>query len=241
MRIADRLENLRFHHRVEIDVSGEASAGVSAGHVVRAELIEYAVDQGVWIAPRSVMLEFITRARDEIKIFTDDIAELKDLAGIKAHARDTLEVPLSEDILKQKLKELAVQVEIKEVAVQDPPAKLEIHNKHLLEEVVGLDDYTKKYKAYMGSLTTDLNAAMEIEPEVKRTVAEVLNGKAGIKLIAKYGDEPAIVIYAAICLSQNGDPAALDKYHLSEDVKARVAVVGKAFLKENAGGLEMEM
>ena len=105
----------------------------------------------------------------------------------------------------------------------------------------GLDDYTKKYKGYMGALTADLNAAKEIEPEVKRTIAEVLNGKAGTKLIARYGDDPAVAIYAAICLSQNGDPTALDKYHLSEEVKERAKAVGKAFAAEKEGGLGVEM
>ncbi|MEI7482931.1 MAG: MobF family relaxase [Elusimicrobiota bacterium] len=183
----------------------------------------------------------ITRARDEIKVFTDDIDELKDLAGIKTHARDTLGVPLDDYTLKKKMKELAAQAEDRTVAVQDPPAKLEIYNKYLLKEVSGLDDYTQKYKGYMGALTADLNAAKEIEPEVKRKIAEVLNGKAGTKLIAKYGDEPAVAIYAAICLSQNCDPAALDKYHLPEDVKKRAKTVGKAFSAEKEGGAGKEM
>jgi hypothetical protein len=93
----------------------------------------------------------------------------------------------------------------------------------------------------MGALTADLNATKEIEPEVKRNIAEVLNGKAGAKLIARYGDDPPVAIYAAICLSRNGDPAALDKYHIPEDVKKRAAAVGKAFSKKNAGGLEKEI
>jgi conjugative relaxase-like TrwC/TraI family protein len=183
----------------------------------------------------------ITRARDEIKIFTDDIAELKDLAGIKAHARDTLEIPMSEDTLKQKMKELAAQAKDGGVAVQILPAKLEIYNKFLLEKVSGLDDYTQRYRNYMRILTADLNAAKEILPEAKRSAAEVLNSETGTKLIAKYGDEPALAIYAAICLSQNGDPTVLDKYHLAEDVKKRAAALGKAFSSEKKGGLGMEM
>ena len=93
----------------------------------------------------------------------------------------------------------------------------------------------------MGTLTADLNAAKEIEPEVKQTIAEVLNSKDGTKLIARYGDDPPVAIYAAICLSQNGDPAALDKYHIAEDIKKRAAALGKAFSSEKEGGLGMEM
>ena len=32
----------------------------------------------------------ITRARDSVKIFTDDIEDLKELAEVKTHARDTI-------------------------------------------------------------------------------------------------------------------------------------------------------
>ena len=87
----------------------------------------------------------------------------------------------------------------------------------------------------------DLNAAKEIALEVKRNVAEILNGPAGTKLIAKYGDEPIVAIYAAICLSQNGDPKALDRYQLPEDVKERAKALGKTFLKKDAKDREMGM
>ena len=49
----------------------------------------------------------ITRARDEIKIFTDDIDSLKELAGIKTHARDTLDVAVKIDEVAEKMASLA--------------------------------------------------------------------------------------------------------------------------------------
>jgi len=49
----------------------------------------------------------ITRARDQIKIFTDDIEGLTDLAGIKTHARDTLDLDLDIEKIRQKREELA--------------------------------------------------------------------------------------------------------------------------------------
>ena len=49
----------------------------------------------------------ITRARDEIKIFTDDTDSLKELAGIKTHARDTLDVAVKADEVADKMARLA--------------------------------------------------------------------------------------------------------------------------------------
>jgi len=49
----------------------------------------------------------ITRARDEIKIFTDDAGSLKDLAGIKTHARDTLDLAVTTDVIAERTASLA--------------------------------------------------------------------------------------------------------------------------------------
>jgi ATP-dependent exoDNAse (exonuclease V) alpha subunit len=52
----------------------------------------------------------ITRARDEIKIFTDDADSLKELAGVKTHARDTLDVSVKVDELAAKINSLAQDI-----------------------------------------------------------------------------------------------------------------------------------
>ncbi len=49
----------------------------------------------------------ITRARDEIKIFTDNADSLKELAGIKTHARDTLDVAVKTGEVAERMASLA--------------------------------------------------------------------------------------------------------------------------------------
>jgi hypothetical protein len=49
----------------------------------------------------------ITRARDEIRIFTDDADSLKELAGIKTHARDTLDLIVKTDVVAERTASLA--------------------------------------------------------------------------------------------------------------------------------------
>ena len=182
----------------------------------------------------------ITRSRDSVKIYTDDKEELKELAEVKTYSRDTISEGRSFEA-KAKQAELAQRVarsdtmEPKAAQSEEPKPEqhIEIKNKYLLKEVDGLPDYTRKYKGYMEALTTEINSAKEIEPEVKRDVAEFLNGKDGTELIARYGDEPDVAIYAAVCLAQKGDVTALEKYHIPEEVKERARKVSS---KENDDG-----
>jgi ATP-dependent exoDNAse (exonuclease V) alpha subunit len=53
----------------------------------------------------------ITRSRDEIQIFTDDIDDLKELAGVKTHARDTLDIPIQTEDIDKKNRALSKEVE----------------------------------------------------------------------------------------------------------------------------------
>lgn len=50
----------------------------------------------------------ITRARDEIKVFTDDYADLKVLAGVQTHATDTLDLVLDPLELEKKMEALSL-------------------------------------------------------------------------------------------------------------------------------------
>jgi conjugative relaxase-like TrwC/TraI family protein len=187
----------------------------------------------------------ITRARDSVKIYTDDKEDLKDLAEVKTYARDTIsegrsfEAKAKQTELEQR-RERGDTMEPKAAQPEKPAPEqhIEIKNKYLMEEVDGLPDYTRKYKGYMEALTTEINSAKAIEPEVKRDVAKFLNGKDGTELIVRYGDEPDVAIYAAICLAQKGDVTALEKYHIPEEVKERAK---KASSKEKDGGWTMEM
>jgi len=43
----------------------------------------------------------ITRARDSVKIFTDDIEDLKELAEVKTYARDTIEMDQDKPIVRK--------------------------------------------------------------------------------------------------------------------------------------------
>lgn len=49
----------------------------------------------------------ITRSRDQIKIFTDDLESLAELAEIKTHARDTLDLNVDTEKIRQRRDELA--------------------------------------------------------------------------------------------------------------------------------------
>jgi conjugative relaxase-like TrwC/TraI family protein len=61
----------------------------------------------------------ITRAREDIRIFTDDTETLKELAEIKTHARDTLDIGVTVDDIVERTASLDRDIQTTRLAVDD--------------------------------------------------------------------------------------------------------------------------
>ncbi|MEA3307636.1 MAG: hypothetical protein U9Q34_07610, partial [Elusimicrobiota bacterium] len=156
----------------------------------------------------------ITRARDSVKIFTDDIEDLKELAEVKIYARETIEMTRDEPIIRKE-------------------KTIEINNPFLMEQVKGLDDLTKKYTNTQKEITKTMYS-INLEEKEKEDIGKILNGKSGAKLIAKYGESPDIVIYAGLCMVKE-DIDMLDEYSIDKDIKLKVSKIVKNSKKLNTG------
>lgn len=148
----------------------------------------------------------ITRARDSVKIFTDDIEDLKELAEIKTHARDTIEMKRDVPIVRKE-------------------KTIEINNPFLMEEVKGLDDLTEKYKNTQKELTKTIYS-IDIEKRGKKDIGNILNSESGAKLIAKHSGNAEVTIYASLCIARKSTEI-LDEYSISKEVKLEVSKIVK--------------
>jgi len=167
----------------------------------------------------------VTRARDSVRIYTDDKEHLAELAEVRTCSRDTLADRRSAESRKHNAQLIAkaergaaLDAEQHRAEKQRTPARaVEIKNKFLMEQVDGLADYMKKYGDKMAQLTAELNRSREFTPAVKEQIAEALNSEAGAKVILKYHDAPGeYVLYAGACMAE-GDEEVLKKYKLPED------------------------
>ncbi|MCG2725825.1 MAG: ATP-dependent RecD-like DNA helicase [Elusimicrobia bacterium] len=173
----------------------------------------------------------ITRARDSVKIFTDDIEDLKELAEVKTHARDTIDMERDEPIVQKE--ETTEKRKENEIYLKK---KYEIDNPFLMEEVKGLDDLTEKYKNTQKELTEALYT-IKISENEKEEIENVLNGKDGAKLIANHSGNPDIVIYTGLCIAKESIDV-LDKYSIDKEMKKEIQNSFKANrrqLKQNQG------
>jgi conjugative relaxase-like TrwC/TraI family protein len=122
----------------------------------------------------------ITRARDDIKVFTDDYEYLKDLAEVQTHASDTLDLDVDIKEIERKREDLAFNG----IEKGKPRAQIEVYNeaavattKDFLKDVP--DDKwaaanLKKAETAMQETKQRLNA-LELSAESKRAIADVLN------------------------------------------------------------------
>jgi DNA repair protein RadC/superfamily II DNA or RNA helicase len=104
---------------------------------------------------------------------------------------------------------------------------IKINNPFLMQSVKGLNDLTHKYKGIQKEVTKKITF-IELPITEKEKIAEVLNSKAGMKLLAKAGENSESVIYAGLCMAHNGNKDILDKYELKEDVKKDVEKILKS-------------
>ena len=148
----------------------------------------------------------ITRARDSVKIFTDDTEELKELAEIKTHARDTIEMEKDKPIIREE-------------------KTIEINNPFLMEQVKGLDDLTEKYTNTQKELTKTIYS-IDIEERGKKDIGNMLNSENGAKLIAKHSGNAEVTIYASLCIARKSTEI-LDEYSISKEVKLEVSKIVK--------------
>jgi len=169
----------------------------------------------------------ITRARDSVKIFTDDIEDLKELAEVKTYARDTIGMEREPIFQKEKTTEKRKENEIY------LKKKYEINNPFLMEQVKRLPDITEKYKNTQKELTEAIYT-IKISENEKEEIKNVLNGKDGVKLIANYRGNTDTVIYTGLCIAKKSINV-LDEYSIDKETKKEIQNYFKKNLTQNQG------
>ena len=160
----------------------------------------------------------ITRARDSVKIFTDDIEDLKELAEVKTYARDTIEMDQDKPIVRKE-------------KTTEKKKEYEINNPFLMEQVKSLQDITEKYKNTQKELTEAIYT-IKISDNEKEEIKNVLNGKDGVKLIANYRGNTDTVIYTGLCIAKKSIDV-LDKYPIGKEIKKEIQNSFKKNLNQN--------
>jgi hypothetical protein len=148
----------------------------------------------------------ITRARDNVRIFTDDFAELRDVAGVLTVKTDTndLDVTLEKArLMEQKIRELARQeasakitaasaagrrtaqeFEAEATAQPEPaPGPVHINTESLSKVADGDASFEKALLQKSTSLEARLNERMDLDAGVKHRVAEYFGRPEAVKLL----------------------------------------------------------
>jgi len=94
-----------------------------------------------------------------------------------------------------------------------------------MEQVKRLPDITEEYKNTQKELTKAIYA-IKISENEKVDISKVLNGKDGVKLIAKYSENTDTVIYAGLCIAKESIDV-LDKYSIDKEIKVKVSRIVK--------------
>jgi len=145
----------------------------------------------------------ITRARDSVKIYTDNKKDLKELAEIKTHARDTLSTSHSlQDAItaEERMWDNIRTSGYKETEQQNNKTveqKIIINNEFILGSVKGIDWKFKQIKEKMEQVENLLNETKTITPEQKTEVGKILNSEKGKSILDKYSLNPEDCILAA--------------------------------------------
>jgi hypothetical protein len=130
----------------------------------------------------------ITRARDDIKIFSDDKQDLKELADIKTHAKDTFcrpditldQAKKSEDQLwtnirnrtDKKIIELQLLTDLNDYRQHEPVI---VKNENILKAYSYDKEKKEKLKLEMEKITKALNLDKKLSIEEKKKIANYLN------------------------------------------------------------------
>jgi len=121
------------------------------------------------------------------------------------------------------------------------PKEYQIMNVHLMKEVDGLPDLTKKYQDAQKDLS-NLICYGQLTYSDKEKIVLHLNSAAGAELIARHHEQPEVTIYASLCAADNGTTASLSKYQLDSYVFEAAAEIGADVVAHNAAkSRSMEM
>jgi hypothetical protein len=146
----------------------------------------------------------ITRARDEVLIFTDDKEELRSMAGVLSVKQDTHDLDLSlghAEHMERRVREraLAAQAELEvrakvaqvsAVARREAEAEVRVHNPDYLAQVEGSEIRTTGRLDQMKEVEEMLKTRKDLGEGEKHRVAEYLSGKDGVAILRAYKASP---------------------------------------------------
>ncbi len=170
----------------------------------------------------------ITRARDDIRIFTDDKEQLHDVAGVLSVKQDTHDMDVSLTLaaeMERHVREqaLAARAELEakakilqaEAAAQrDAETEVHIHNKAYLAEVAdsAISNVLESGRLkQMKHVENELKARRDLSAGEKHRVAEYLNRKEGVAILQAYTGFPDRAIALGLVGSGTRDFEAATK------------------------------
>ena len=161
----------------------------------------------------------ITRARDDVRIFTDDKAELSDAAGVLSIKEDTHGIDVSlgharymEDEVRKnalaaqaELEARAKVVQAEAAARRDAEAEVRVHNEAYLADVSGDELLQKARLAQMRKVEDALKARVDLSDGEKHRVAEYLSRGANHEILGTYKALPDFVLAVGLVGSGTRD------------------------------------
>jgi conjugative relaxase-like TrwC/TraI family protein len=197
----------------------------------------------------------ITRARDDVRIFTDDKEELRSLAGVLSIKQDThdMDVSLGHSLhMEQRVREraLAAQAELEaqakviqaEVAARrDAEREVRIHNKAYLAQVAGNEIRTTGRMEQMKDVEDMLKARKDLSDGEKHRVAEYLNGKDGVVILRTYKAFPKFAVALGLAGSGTRDFDAATKDFESYEKHSLEHFIERTQGQANENGLKRGM
>ncbi|MDD4953047.1 MAG: MobF family relaxase, partial [Desulfovibrionaceae bacterium] len=140
----------------------------------------------------------ITRARDDVRIFTDDKDELRSLAGVLSVKQDTYDIDVSlghaahmESRVRERALAAQAELEVRAKIVQaqataQKDAEVRVHNQAYLDQVAGSQIRTAGRLELMREVEDMLKERQDLSDGEKHRVAEYLSGKEGAAILRTY-------------------------------------------------------
>ena len=161
----------------------------------------------------------ITRARDDVRIFTDDKEQLHDVSGVLSVKQDThgidvslghvehMELRVREKLLAQRagLEAYAKIVQAEAAAQKDAEAEVRIHNDAYLAQVAGIEIRHAGRLEQMKEVEDMLKSRKDLSEGEKHRVAEYLNSKEGAAVLRTYKAFPEFAIALGLAGSGTRD------------------------------------
>lgn len=165
----------------------------------------------------------ITRARDEVRIFTDDSESLKEIAGIMSTKRDTLDLkPTMEEVSRREAqvgeaarkesyvwgREAQAFGRASADAMEDlvkkeekpAPGPVRIDGSYLLEAAAGAPDIEEVLKADVKALEARINGRDDLSHDDKRRIAEFYSRPEMDEILLSASKPDALMIGAEVAL-----------------------------------------